>query len=53
MLYLLPILLFVVSFGDENCNSITFTDSTGRLWGTPTGNIYRYTCDNIYLIIMI
>ena len=39
MLYLLPILLFAVSFGDENCNSITYTDGTGILISTPTGNI--------------
>ena len=39
MLYLLPILLFAVSFGDENCNSITYTDIVGLAYGIPTGNI--------------
>ena len=41
MLYLLPalLLLFVVSFGNENCNSIIYTASgIGRNVGVPTGN---------------
>ena len=38
MLYLLPISLFAISFGDD-CNSITYTDSTGKPISTPTGNI--------------
>ena len=39
MLYLLPVLLFAVSFGDENCNSITYTDDNGKVVAVPTGNI--------------
>ena len=43
MLYLLPVLLFVVSFGDEYCNSIIYTDIThGNVIDIPTGNIYTY-----------
>ena len=39
MLYLLPVLLFVVSFGDESCNSITYTDPHGKVVAFSTGNI--------------
>ena len=41
MLYLLPLLslLFVVSFGNEDCNSIVYS-AAGQTYGVPTGNIY-------------
>ena len=40
MLYLSPalLLLFVVTFGNENCNSIIYTDGNGKVIGIPTGN---------------
>ena len=49
MLYLLPLLLlFTVSFGDD-CNSITYTDSTGKRYSTPTGNIDIQVIIYIYI----
>ena len=51
MLYLLPLLLlFTVSFGDD-CNSITYTDSTGKRYSTPTGNIDIQVIIYIYIYI--
>ena len=40
MLYLLPLLLFAVSFGNEDCNSIVYSVD-GKTFGLPTGNVYR------------
>ena len=40
--YLLPTLLFAVSFGDNECNSIVYTDPSGTIVGVPTGNISDY-----------
>ena len=42
MLYLLSVLLLLaVSFSDENCNSIIYTDNNGIVESVPTGK-YRY-----------
>ena len=53
MLYLLPglLLLFVVSFGNEQCNSIIYTDAGGEKVGVPTGNADKQWYNNIYLMI--
>ena len=40
MLYLLPVLLFTVSFGDEDCNQIKYS-SSGKIIAFPIGNVYR------------
>ena len=53
MLYLLPIILFGVSFGDFECNSIVYTDGSGTIIGVPTGIImiiYMFCLHNIYII---
>ena len=47
MLYLLSVLLLAVSFGDENCNGIIYTDSNGKVNGFTTGK-YRY----IYIVMI-
>ena len=57
MSYLLPMILFGVSFGDFDCNSIVYTDGSGTIIGVPTGiimiityYIYMFCLHNIYII---
>ena len=51
MLYLLPVLLFSISFGDNECNSVVYSNSLGVKYGYPTnqcqiiGNSFKFICD--------
>ena len=58
MLYLLPVLLFTISFGDNECNSIVYGYSEGLTYVELAGNnisyailfilfIYKYIMYNI------